>query len=283
MRILRALAVAAWVFGCGTSSSEGGLALGSLEAPIEDGEVDREHSAVLAVVTSSRSNLGLCSGSLIAPNLVLTAQHCVADTPDGDQVVCGESEFGGVHPAAEIVVSPNTVVGQARRFFPVQRVEVPPGDGGLCGQDIALLILGGEFSETQLPPLAPRLDEPSRTGELYAAIGFGNGGETDQAGVRRIRESLAVVCGEQECPSVSFLDSKEFVGAEAVCSGDSGGPALDSGKRVFGVVSRGAESCGAAIYSAVTPWAGWIREIAQDAWEPTIVPPGSKRRSAAAR
>ncbi|MEZ4463488.1 MAG: trypsin-like serine protease [bacterium] len=42
---------------------------------------------------------GICSGSLIAPNLVMTAQHCVAEIRS-PQVICGQSAFGNLYPAS---------------------------------------------------------------------------------------------------------------------------------------------------------------------------------------
>lgn len=61
------------------------------------------------------------------------------------------------------------------------------------------------------------------------------------------------------------MASTEFVGADSICEGDSGGPAIDSSGSVIGIVSRGADNCGLAIYSAVAPWGSWIETVAQRA------------------
>src|SRR6188508_910230 len=46
-----------------------------LSQPIVGGETDREHIAVLAIATITPDLEALCTGTLIAPNLVLTARH----------------------------------------------------------------------------------------------------------------------------------------------------------------------------------------------------------------
>jgi hypothetical protein len=52
----------------------------------------------------------------------------------------------------------------------------------------------------------------------------------------------------------------EFIADSPVCSGDSGGPALDSSGRVSGVTSRGDEQCTVGIYSGVSAWKDFIVE-----------------------
>jgi MYXO-CTERM domain-containing protein len=46
-----------------------------------------------------------------------------------------------------------------------------------------------------------------------------------------------------------------------VCSGDSGGPALDAQNRVLGVVSRGAPGCESPVYTSVFGWRDWIMSV----------------------
>jgi len=52
----------------------------------------------------------------------------------------------------------------------------------------------------------------------------------------------------------------EFIADSPVCSGDSGGPALDQNGRVSGVTSRGDEKCTVGIYSGVAAWRDFIVE-----------------------
>src|SRR5262245_5945899 len=62
---------------CSSSPAEESTAaepgVGQSEQPLVGAETDAEHTAVLAVVASLRRSEALCTGTLIAPNLVLTA------------------------------------------------------------------------------------------------------------------------------------------------------------------------------------------------------------------
>jgi hypothetical protein len=50
----------------------------------------------------------------------------------------------------------------------------------------------------------------------------------------------------------------EFMGQAGICSGDSGGPALDAAGKIIGIVSRGSNPCATPIYSEVAPWRDFI-------------------------
>ena len=52
------------------------------------------------------------------------------------------------------------------------------------------------------------------------------------------------------------------MGQEGVCSGDSGGPALDLERRVIGVLSRGSDPCGTPVYGAVAGFSDWMTATA---------------------
>src|SRR5688572_11723372 len=79
---------------CGSEapSSWGGDETGQVSQPIVGGATDRERLAVLAIATITPEVDALCTGTLIAPNLVLTARHCVVPT-EGRLVDCGEASF----------------------------------------------------------------------------------------------------------------------------------------------------------------------------------------------
>src|SRR5690349_9909754 len=113
-----ALALAATSVGCGsgvtitdegTGANNAPVSVGQVSEPIVGGSTDSEHDAVLAIALVTRREEALCSGSLIAPNLVLTARHCVAVTAS-EQVQCGSSTFGQIYQPDNLWVSSSTTV-----------------------------------------------------------------------------------------------------------------------------------------------------------------------------
>jgi MYXO-CTERM domain-containing protein len=68
-----------------------------------------------------------------------------------------------------------------------------------------------------------------------------------------------VFCEGRACGVDAVVDG-EFLADSPVCSGDSGGPALDESGRVSGVISRGDAKCTVGIYSSVAAWSDFILE-----------------------
>src|SRR5262245_36221992 len=100
-RINYAIAAALGAAACSDGSP---LALAEKqEAPIVGGNPDTTSRSILAIGVGSN---GLCSGTLILPNLVLTARHCVADRTNPNMPVqCGTSTFGLAHATETFAVS----------------------------------------------------------------------------------------------------------------------------------------------------------------------------------
>ena len=234
---------------------------------IEGGVVDTNNTSVMGVF--SQSSGGSCSCTLIAPNLFLTAQHCVAEVPTSF-VICGRTQFGSVYPATGFVATTNVnLFAGFRDGYQGEEVYIPPGDRDLCGQDIALIILDENVPESETVPYVPRIDEPVAAGEEYVAVGYGQTASGGGAGTRRIIENRFVQCNGEECDPFGSgqIQFGEWVGSDGTCQGDSGGPALDDQLRVIGVLSRGADGCRSSTYTGVAENAEWMREIGRLAAE----------------
>ncbi|MES1178789.1 MAG: trypsin-like serine protease [Myxococcales bacterium] len=245
-----------------------------MSEPIIGGHLDTTTKGVVALAFKAHSQVAVfCSGSLLAPNLVLTARHCIAQIDDGssEEVHCDTSTFTAKYDPRQIFVStdsePQSSGGQ---LFPVKEIREAPGGDKVCGYDVALLILsGGGVPSGTATPIEPVLEDPTLANITFSAVGYGLQDPNDTAGktagTRQRFDTSSVYCVGNSCPSAAGSEADEFVGNSPVCSGDSGGPALDSEGRVFGVTSRGDDACTYALYSNVASWATFVRSTALDA------------------
>jgi MYXO-CTERM domain-containing protein len=190
--------------------------------------------------------VGTCTGTLLAPRLVLTARHCVGDTDryaactaDGKPVAAGEIRKN--HKPETMYV----FTGTERPNFGREQVK-PAGQGlkiidddadNLCNHDIALVLLKEPVKGAQIAPI--RLESDVEVGELITAVGWGVTEKTPSPDTRQQRKNVKVeIVGPNK--TEGSVPPNEFAVGESICSGDSGGPAIaQETNAVVGVVSRG--------------------------------------------
>lgn len=212
--------------------------VGSAPAPIVNGTLGGDPAVV---VLQNYANGGLCTGSLIAERVVLTAKHCVQEA------------------FADGPVSPNSMIvgigDDARRLsrtLRVQSIYTTPGRytedsrGGvgrdLVGSDVAVMVLQTGAPVTPLEIM--RESHQSLRGQIITAVGYGQT-PSGQVGVKYT--AMGRVTG---------TDSNLIYVGALTCQGDSGGPAITSENLVAGVTSFGAGSCGSGYgaYNAIFPF-----------------------------
>src|SRR5688572_29911610 len=76
----------------GCSSGAGEL-VGSAPHGISGGVTDVSHRSVFLLLAYQNDHQSMCTATLVAPNLLLTARHCVSDGSHED-VLCGDAELG---------------------------------------------------------------------------------------------------------------------------------------------------------------------------------------------
>jgi MYXO-CTERM domain-containing protein len=293
---LAALAGAALVAACGSDGAPGGgyQRTARITSAIQDGTIDTTHDFVVAVpVEQADGQIALCSGALLAPNLVVTARHCVSQLAS-DTIDCATSTFGSTLSAANVRVTNAATIGQ-HAYQAVSQVIVPtgPGSASVCGNDIALLILQKAIASSGwvTPALSPPITDHSTYSTEVTAIGYGvtSAGDTTgvTAGTRRIVKNVAIGCipgdtTRADCFAAGsgwqgVITAGEFVsGDESTCQGDSGSAAFDQaqfdqGKWVaLGILSRGgvndeATMCVDPIYTRLDAWGSLIADAARQA------------------
>jgi secreted trypsin-like serine protease len=212
-----------------------------------------------SVVTIIGSRGTFCSGALIAPDLVLSAAHCVMPGAEYKIVLYDAQRQPQLHGIRRVASHPQ---------FNVQAILAHRASA-----DVALLQLAEPLTtRASAPSGAPQ--EPITAGGRFTVAGVGVAKPGDGRSGGTVRTASLVATGKPGRLQIRLVDpvtnnTREGFGA---CTGDSGGPVFEdqSGRSVIvGVVSwstgaNNAAGCGGL--TGVTPltlYHEWISQTAK--------------------
>jgi secreted trypsin-like serine protease len=238
---------------------------------IVSGAQDTSHEAVVALVVQplalGEAPVTVCTGTLIAPRIVLTAAHCIELLPPNRE---------------EIIVGRDVQATDVRRIRIVRSLRHP--DWVSPFHDLALVLLADDAG---LAPVAliDTTDAAWTPGNVLTLVGYGRD-DDGRTGTRRSGHA----CVFETTPTHLRVRPQPALS----CAGDSGGPALmdlDGAARLVGVASYGDPICiGAASYARldidlvgfVLPGLEQLEQQAFDGYDETtggmkMVSPGKSR------
>jgi secreted trypsin-like serine protease len=197
-----------------------------------------------------------CTGTLIAPNIVVTAGHCYAG--------CSSRVFVG-----EDVTKPDA----GDEIEVARAVRHPKFDDDTLANDLTVLVLADDAK------VEPRTFAEDGMLEATGSVRLAGYGNTDvfSSGGYGIRRMVDVPLASNDPKFGANVDYEFVAGAPFLdrdsCNGDSGGPAYveaDGAWYLAGATSRATAStvrpCGdGGIYVRVRAFADWIRSIQDEA------------------
>jgi secreted trypsin-like serine protease len=221
--------------------------------------------ASLAFIIDRRGSLrGQCTGTVIAPTVILTAGHCATNAgvvrpSSGYVVATGSRDLGSPH----------------LQVSAVSRVVVFPGYNPLTGGGDAAILILTKPTTARAVRLGGKRRAWARTEAVVA--GWGIRAWTNPRTPRLLRRGRTVIQSTGWCrrhdaryvPAAEICTIDSPHDATSPCHGDSGGPLLLPGARgkrplEIGIITAGFAKCSPSrpdVYTRVSSLDWWLAEI----------------------
>lgn len=235
-----------------------------------------------------------CTATLIAPDLLITAHHCVAqENQDQNAPAC--SPLGTPFDPSVFEVKLNAPGAGASQDFENGATYQGPTvahatqvwtttTNNICSFDVAIIKLDTAIPNAKTSNLRFSALQPN---EAVTAVGFGDDGQGDYPSARQQRSTNVLGVGPTTVQFQSQSDGTiplslpqgDVMTGESHCFGDSGGPLFDKDGNIVAIISRGPddapfdvrnrgqENCidMAEVYSGVAFNEAFIREAVKEA------------------
>ena len=228
--------------------------IGTTTQPILDGVVVDAQDAPVLMLSSPE---GKCTASLVAPNLALTARHCVASQISGGFACTAQGELVPTGTGVGSIGSDDP--SSSLRFFTSQRAtsalvksEAPDalgirtistGTPSACRDDLAFVVLDRALA--QLSPMPLRAAAPSVVGEMLSIWGYGYTENVHDSVALRVRADAVLIAVGPDTPSDETQPApvRAIRTSPLTCAGDSGGPIVSVATgEIVAVVSVGSNA-----------------------------------------
>ena len=288
-RVLLALSLVALI-SCEPKGSNN-VVVGNGAAIMHGTDVKDTDSILSSIVAIYNDKEGyLCTGSIIAPNIVLTAAHCISGNPSDMRLVFGTNmdewlnarepdvQAEHIRRVSDMKINEEYKkrTNAATNTYDIALMKfkgtLPEGykpatflaDQKLLKRGAIVTLAGYGVSSVEMVPLDPKkykgdkLDQAIENGEVTCDANGHNCFEVNMTGDGLLRQTQAPIASLQET-EVRLDESKA-----GTCAGDSGGPAYilkDGVYYLFGITSRGSSLCeGYGVYTNALEHQTWIND-----------------------